>query len=89
METQLKGESQIQYLMGRWNMTRPEAYHTMKVNNQDLSELPEATHRVVKNGTPMCGTEGTLEDVVKYVRFVEQDIDRSKEHSPYTIGHNS
>ena len=77
------------YLMGRWNMTRPEAYRAMKANNQDLSELPEATHRVIKNGTPMCGTEGTFNDTIQLIREFEADLNRLTEHSPYTMGDNS
>tara|TARA_Y100000310_G_scaffold168550_1_gene168600 strand:- start:584 stop:778 length:195 start_codon:yes stop_codon:yes gene_type:complete len=42
-------------------------------------------YEVLKNGKNM-GYVGTLEEMVKYIRFLESFLDRSKEHSPYTIG---
>ena len=42
-------------------------------------------YEVLKNGKNM-GFVGTLEEMVKYIRFLESFLDRSKEHSPYTIG---
>ena len=42
-------------------------------------------YEVLKHGKNM-GFGGTLEEMVKYIRFLESFIDRSTEHSPYTIG---
>ena len=42
-------------------------------------------YEVLKNGKNM-GFVGTLEEMVKYIRFLESFLDRSKDHSPYTIG---
>ncbi len=40
---------------------------------------------VLKNGKP-TGVIGDIELVVHVIRHLESMIDRSKEHSPYTIG---
>ena len=45
----------------------------------------DKSYEVLKNGKNM-GFVGSLEEMVKYIRFLEAFIDRSKEHSPYTIG---
>ena len=42
-------------------------------------------YEVLKNGKNM-GFVGTLEEMVKYIRYLESFIDRYKEHTPYTIG---
>ncbi len=46
-------------------------------------------YQVLKNGKNM-GFVGTLEEMVKYIRFLESFLNESesgyKEHSPYTIG---
>jgi hypothetical protein len=42
-------------------------------------------YEVLKSGKNM-GYVGTLEEMIKYIRFLESFLDRSKEHSPYTIG---
>ena len=42
-------------------------------------------YEVLKNGEP-TGVIGAIELVVHVIRHLEAIIDRSKEHSPYTIG---
>ena len=41
--------------------------------------------QVLKNGKPM-GVVGTLQEMIRYVRVLEMDIDRLLHHSPYSIG---
>ena len=42
-------------------------------------------YQVLKNGKSM-GVVGTLEQMVRYVRLLEQGINRHLYGSPYTIG---
>jgi hypothetical protein len=42
-------------------------------------------YQVLKNGKSM-GVVGTLQEMIRYVRVLEMDIDRLLYHSPYTIG---
>jgi len=41
-------------------------------------------YKVLKNGKP-CGITGSLEYVVDAIRKLESNLDRSREHSPFTI----
>jgi len=40
---------------------------------------------VLKNGEPM-NIKGTLEQIIRHVRLLEQGLNRHLQHSPYTIG---
>ena len=43
-------------------------------------------YQVFEHGKPLADLTGTLEEVVRMVRFLESFIDRAKQHSPFTIG---
>jgi len=42
-------------------------------------------YRVLRNGEPLYGSEGNLTRVIRLIRYLEQDIDRLTQHSPFTI----
>ena len=42
-------------------------------------------YRVLRNGEPLKGSEGTLDKVIQLIRYLEQDLDRFIQHSPFTI----
>jgi len=43
-------------------------------------------YQVLENGKPLADMTGTLEQVIKMVRFLEAFLDRATQHSPFTIG---
>ena len=42
-------------------------------------------YQILKNGKPLVGSIGTLNQVISHIRLLEAYIDRMKQHSPYTI----
>jgi hypothetical protein len=50
----------------------------MKENKQ------KANYTALRNGVKVF--QGTLEDVIQFIRTMELDLDRSKEHSPWSVG---
>ena len=42
-------------------------------------------YQVLKNGKPLEGSIGTLNQVVAHIRLLETYLNRLKQHSPYTI----
>jgi hypothetical protein len=60
---------------------------TNSLTMNDLSTFTMKTvngYKVLKNGKP-CGITGSLEYVVDEIRKLESNLDRSREHSPFTI----
>ena len=43
-------------------------------------------YQVLKNGSPLEGSTGTLNQVIAHIRLLEGYINRLTQHSPYTIG---
>jgi hypothetical protein len=42
-------------------------------------------YQILKNGKPLVGSIGTLNQVVAHIRLLESHLNRLKQHSPYTI----
>ena len=54
-------------------------------------EKPPVTYVILDRGVPLKhktfkSTSNSLNHVVNIIRYLERDMDRNTEHSPYTIG---
>ena len=43
-------------------------------------------YQVLRDGEPLKGSEGSLQKVIALIRYLEMDMDRFTQHSPFTIG---
>ncbi len=46
----------------------------------------EYRYCILRNGNLIKGSQGSLDRVIRIIRWLETDLDRSIQHSPFTVG---